>query len=478
MKHWKHFSLIALLGLGWHVRADAQVANPTGTLAGAAVTDTGYVDLLAGLAYTDNSLLAAGHRSSDGIGTAGFSADYVRRGELSLSLLGSVNRVEYLRGTFGGSFYGHFNGSAILGKPTDPLQWRLSDRFGEGTTDPLAASTPLNLETINDVSTGPIVNLHFGLANRLTLFGLYSRTSYQRSPYDSQAFQGGAQFSHRLSGASSLSFQASSERIDYLNRVAAASRLGGSVSNFDIRQASLAYQGNLMRTLILLRAGYNQLDYGAGVQHGAPLFGVMISHEVSPYSTVFLSGQQAYSSNGSSMGAPDQQAALQAGGSVSPGYSIAQPYNLRSGAVGWNFDRARTHLSLTGTIRQSVYAQTIGTINYDHRDEGFVAVLGRQLRPTVAVQLRAQGYVDRYTGLHARTEWESVRLTLSKRFARLAIGFYVERRHQSGAPGVSNFLAASYSDDRIGLYFTYGLFGPGGVGAGIGAMQGVMGAGY
>lgn len=476
MKTSTRYLIVALLALGWQPSARAQAVGQGAAVPTGSATEAGYVDLLAGLAYTDNAQLGGGQRQGDVIGTAGLDVDYARRGELSTNLLGNVDRLEYLRGTFGGSFFGHFNGSAVLGKSTDPLQWRLSDRFGEGTTDPLSAPTPTNLETVNDVSTGPIVNLHLGLANRLTLFGLYSRTSYQRSPYDSQGLEGGAEFLHQLSGASSLSIQASTERIEYLDRTAAQTFQGGTVANYDIRQASVSYQANFERTRLQLRAGYNQLAYGAGVTHGAPLFEVSISRELSPYSTVFLSGQQAYSSNGASMGAPDQQAAMQAGGSVSPGYSIAQPYNLRSGAVGWNFERARTNLSLTGTIRQSVYVQSIGTTNYNHRDEGLTAVLGRQLRPTVTVQLRAEGYVERYSRLHARTQRESVTLTLSKHFVRLAIGLFAARSHQSGAQGASNFLAASYNDDRIGVYFTYDLFGRRSGGTSLGAMPGMTGS--
>jgi hypothetical protein len=475
MKHWKRFSVIALLGCAWHVRAGAQVVNPSGSAAGSSVTDTGYVDLLAGLAYTDNSQLAAGHRSSDGIGTAGLDVDYARQGNLSLNLLGNVERVEYLRGSYAGSFYGHFYGSGVLGKPTDPVQWQLSERFGEGMTDPLAAPTPLNLQTINTLSTGPIVNLHVGLANRLTLSGLYSRTSYQRSPYDSQAFLGGAMFAHQLSGASSVSLQASTEHIDYLNRTAAQNILGPTVANFDLRQASLAYQTDLVRTRVTLRAGYNQLDYGAAGRHGAPLYDVEIRHQLSPDATVFLNGHQAYSTNGSSMGSATQQVALQAGGSISPGLAIAQPSLLRSGALGWNFSRARTNFSLIGTIRQNVFTQSIATKNYNHRDESVIASIGRKLRPTLTLELRGQGDFARYSNVGASTRWYSVRVTLAKHFRRLAIWAYAERRHQSGSSGVSTFLTSTYDDNRVGLYFTYDLFGARGVGGSLGGLTGIGG---
>ena len=474
MKFHKSYSFIVLLACGWQVRAGAQVVGPNSQAPSSASMGTGYVDLLAGLAYTDNGLLAQGHRQGDGIGTAGLDVDYQQQGNLSLNLLGNVERVEYLRGSYAGSFYGHFYGTGVLGKPTDPVQWQLSDRFGEGTTDPLAAPTPTNLETINDVATGPIVNLNFGLENRLSLFGLYSRTSYQRSPYDSQAYQGGAQFTHQLSGASSVSLQGSDERIDYLDRTAAQNALGSTVANFDIRQASIAYQTNLVRTRVLLRAGYNQLNYGSAGRHGAPLYVLDIRRTLSPDSTVFVSAQQAYSTNGSSMGDLSQRNALQSGGSVAPGLAISQPYNLRSGSLGWIFARARTNFSLIGTIRQSVFSQS-GVRRLDHRDEGVIATIGRKLRPTLTIDLRGEGNFEHYSSVHARTQWYSVRLSLAKHFRRLAVLLYAERRHQSGAPGVSNFLSATYDDNRVGLYVTYDLVGTRGMGASRGGLPSMGG---
>lgn len=462
----RHF-LLALLALGWQAHAHAQqVAQPEqpGTTytpkqqTGIPPQQTGYVDLLGGLGYTDNALLSAGHRTGDGIATLGFNADYKRQGNLSLNLLGNLDRLQYIRNSYGGSFYGHFFGTGILGKPTNILQWQLRDSFGEELLNPLAAPTPRSLQTINDVATGPLVNLHFGLTNRLTLFGLYSRTSYERSPFDSQTYQGGAQFSHSISGASSLSLQASTAHTKYIDSTAVQSYFAGS-STYDIRQASLSYRGKFVRTEVTLRAGYNTIQYGGQRRHGAPLYEVRLSRRISPFSTLYVGARQIYTTNGGSLGSPGARVGLQVGGSLNPGYAVAQPFNQRSADVGWLFNRARTSFSLTGTYRQMVFDQTAVTKNYNHREEGVTLVLGRQLRPTMRVQLRAQGYWDRYQQLGATTRREIVGLTFSKRFARTMIWFYVERRHQSGSSGTSGFIASSYNDDRVGLYVTYDLFG-------------------
>lgn len=474
----RHFCL-AMLALGWQAHAAAQEVTQPGqnSTAGSPTQQSGYVDLLGGLAYTDNALLSGSQRSSDGIATAGFDANYRRTGELSLNLLGNLARLEYFRRSYSGSFYGHFFGLGVLGKPTDTLQWQLSDSFGEAMTDPLSAPTPQNLQTINQVATGPLVNLHFGLTNRLTLSGLYSRTTYQRSPFDSQTYKGQVEFAHSLPGASSLALDASTAHTKYINGAAVQSYLAGTTaaaggsasaatpglssasSSYDIRQASVSYNARLVRTEILLRAGYNTLQYGGASRHGAPLYEVRLSRQISPFSTVFLDGRQMYSTNGSSLASPGAAVGLQIGAGQNPGYAVAQPFNERSADAGWLFNRARTSLSLTGTYRQNVFNQTSVTNNNNNREEGATIVFGRQLRPTVRMQLRAQGFWNRYSQLGAQTRREIFELSFSKRFARTMIWFYVQRRHQSGSQGISTFQASSYNDDRVGLFVTFDLFG-------------------
>ena len=478
--------VVALLAIGWQAHAWAQQATqPAAALGGPGASSnapfqTGYVDLLLGMGYTDNALMGGSRHQGDGIGTAGFSFDYLREGGLSLNLLGDLARVEYVQHTFPGSFYGHFLGSALLGKPSDVLQWQLRDTFGEGTTDPLAAQTPQNLQTINDVATGPLVNLHFGLTNRLTFSGLYSRTTYQRSPYDSQTYLGGAQFVHAFSGASSLSFAASDAHTQYIDSAAVQSFFRSASSTYDIRQASVSYQAHFVRTRVLLRGGYNILHYAGGATHGSPLYALRISRRISLFSTVFLGAREAYSTNGGSLASSGAQIGLQTGASLNAGIAVAQPFNMRSAQAGWMFQRARTNLSVTGSYTQQTFNQTGATNAYNNRSEGAMVVIGRQLRPTIAVQLRLQGYFERYANLDAQTHRYIAQLTFSKQFARTTFWVYVERSQQSGAAGFSTFQAVSYNDDRVGVYVTYDLFGQRPIGSSLVGMPslGGFGSGY
>lgn len=457
--------------LAQQVSAQQQFSTP-GTLG-----QVGYVDLLAGLAYSDNPILSGNSGSGDGIATAGFSTNYARRGGLSVNLLGNIERLEYLHHTYPGSFYGQFDGSAILGKDTDPLQWQLEDTFGESVTNPLAAPTPESLQTINYVSTGPKLNLHFGLTNRLTLSGLYSRASYQRAPLDSQSFQGELEFSHAISEAAYMALSASTARTEYLQSSALEKFQGGPTPDFNLRQVSVVFSANSPRTRLLLSAGYNMLDFGGGERYSAPRAHVRISRKISPFSTVFLSGEQSYSMNGMAMGTDAAQLGLQMGGSLSASLAVPQPFNERSGSIGWTFQRARTQISMAATVTQTLYQTTRGAStainNYNHLDEGLSVILSRQLRPTVTVQLQANGYTERYSQTSAQMRRETIGLTVSKQFVRLAVSFYAERTHQTSITGASGFAAGSYNDDQVGLYVTYSFLGPQTLGASQNSIPGM-----
>ncbi|MGH8211338.1 MAG: hypothetical protein ACREU6_17430, partial [Steroidobacteraceae bacterium] len=175
----------------------------------------GYLEVHSGVSYTDNVLLASGAsgKVGDTLFVNGFAVDYARQGsKLDLDAQGSLDWVEYLKHTYGGTAYGTVNGSALWGHPTDLLQWVVRDTFGQLAADPLAPATPTNLENVNYLTSGPTLNFGFGSDLRLSLYGLYSRTTYQRSPFDSYGVTEGASFAHALSASTSVSLNGSRER--------------------------------------------------------------------------------------------------------------------------------------------------------------------------------------------------------------------------------------------------------------------------
>ncbi len=434
---------------------------------------TGYIDVLAGLVYTDNARLSKGGGRNDGIGMAGLDVDYARQGRLRLDLLGNIDRLQYIRKSFSGSFYGEFNGEALWGRASDPVQWLVSDSFGEGMTDPLSAPTLTNLQTVNYLTTGPYLNLHFGLTNRFTLYGLYARSSYQRAPYDSQTYQGGAQFSHQLSGATSLSLHASDARTEYVER-ATLLNTPGRGAPYDVKQVSINFKGQYIRTNVSLAGGYSTIDYG-NAQHGSPYYRVQLSRRISPFSTVFIGAESFYSNLGAAMQSPTAMLSAQVGVGQGAGYLTSLPFKAQMDSAGWTFQRARTTFGISGGFQQDRYDQQRAD---DHQTETGNVTIGRLLTRTVSLQLNAYGSYNDYPQLNAHTHQFAATLSVTKRLARTMFALFIRRTQQSGSPGQSNFSAASYHDDEVGVYMTYDLAGQrsgGGAAFGMGGLRGVQG---
>jgi hypothetical protein len=462
MKHLgRLLGMLMILVVAVSARAQTAGQQTPGPASGA-LGAPGYVDLKVGLAYTTNAYLTPGNPVGDGIALAGLDIDYVHQGaKLDFDALGNIDRLEYLKRSFPGSFYGHFNGSAVWGHPTDWFQWLLSDSFGEAMVDPLAAPTPVNLQTVNYVTTGPTVNFNFGTPNRLTLFGLYSRTTFQSSPFDSQSYEGGASFRHALSAVSSLSLQATSLRTEFLDPAELAS-FPGAAAGYDTRTASLGYTTKLERTQFAATAGYNTVDYGGKV-HGAPLASLQLSRQVSPFSSLFLTGQTGYSTLGGSLQSPTgalpaagAQATLATGIGAAAGTAAAAPFKQTAGSLGWTFQRARTTVTLMGTASEQRYVQQQ---TFDQTAETASASWRRELGPNFSAQLQASQTFGHYAQINADNRASTVNLSLSKQFRNAILTAYAQRLQQRTSGQTAGLPVASYNDERVGLELTYDLVG-------------------
>ncbi len=428
----------------------------------AALQGPGYVDLLAGLAYTNNALLTPSHPVADGIGAAGLDIDYIQLGpKLTIDALGNVERLEYFKGSFPGTFYGEFNGSALWGKSTDIFQWLLSDAFGEGMTDPLLAPTPANVQWVNYARTGPYINIPLGLENHLSIFGLYSQTTYETSPFDSESFEGGASFNHALSPVSSVSLQATDIRTEFLNS-AVVEGFPGAASGYDTRAASFGYRSDFGRTHFRMYAGYNTVNYG-GRLRGAPLALLEFSRQVTSFSSLFVVGETGYSTLGQSLESPtgeiglnDQQLDPETGAGGYGNTAAPEPYQRTTGSLGWTFERARTSLTLFGTagdqrfVDQSSLDQTNGSIT---------ASVRRALGPTVFVTLSGTQTYGRFGRISTENHISTVHLSLSREFRRAILTAYAQWTHEGTQSSTSNPALASFNDERVGVEFTYDLIG-------------------
>ena len=403
-----------------------------------------YLQVQEAVVHTDNAQLTSNARVSDTLSLTGFAIDYTESGSrLDLDARGTLDWVEYLDHTFPGAPVGGLNASAIWGHSADLFQLIARDTFGQVVADPLSSPTPTNLEQVNYLTVGPQINFNLDTTSRLTLYGLFSNVTYQRSPYDSNSFEGGAALVHDLSTASELGLHVDEQHTSFESQSAAA--------DFSIRSAYLSYAAQLNRTRASVDAGYSQLEQGA-TKTGGPLLKLELDRVVAPSVTVYLRAQTEFSTAADALRTETPSPLLL--GAIAATAS-PEPYQDHSLGLGTSFNYARTKLSLLGTVDRVGYRQNT---TFDVRNTNLVATLQRSLSPTVSAGLNVERTYQHFLNIAADLAETTVDASVTKKLRRLGLTAYFQRRHHT-ASGSQTSLVTNFDESRVGVNVTYDVIG-------------------
>jgi hypothetical protein len=402
-----------------------------------------YLQLHAGVTYTDNVRQSGDNPKGEMLASEGVAVDYTHQGSrFYFDSLGALKWIEYLEHTYDGTASGILNAKALFGTSEDVLQWAAFETFGQLERDPFAAPTPLNTENVNYFTTGPTLNFESG-QNRLSVRGFYSRTDYQRSPYDSNGHDVGASLSHALSESSSMGVTADSRHTHFRYPLVA--------SDYDVRSAFLSYTATVTRTRLTAETGYTILHY-RDANPGSPLVSLGLDRRISSFSTIYLLARVGY--------ATDVESIRTSAGLTTPSVAFAaasspNPQRQESVSLGWNLERARTTVSLFGSLaRQKYRNQSV----LDHDNVLLQLLLLRRLSPTVSAILSVQHQTNRYTRADTDTTQTDLSTGISKTFYRLGLSLRYDHFHRGGSSSGGAPIVV-YHENRFGLYLTYDLLG-------------------
>ncbi len=313
----------------------------------AVASDLAY-ELEGGVGHSDNITRVAANEQSDTIAKAGlrFSFDQLTK-RSQMDLIGDLAYFEYLDDTYDSEVLGNFIGNARFGIVPDRFEWALSDNYGQVLSDPFAPVTPDNRENINYFTTGPDLILAFGSQNRLTLSARYANTVYEDSLFDSDGYSGEVALAHLLSAASSLSFHARTQQVDYDADVLNA--------DYDQTDAFVTYSTSGARTHLNVDLGYTQMDRDAAAsKEDGALARLSVSRRVSPASTATLTAGHEFQNSAGAF-ATTQGGGAASGLSAIPGRQTAQPFTSDYATLGWNFSRVRTGFSVSASFNEQTY---------------------------------------------------------------------------------------------------------------------------
>jgi len=401
----------------------------------------------AGLGASDNVNFSATRPKSQTLAAANLFFDLLRTGSrLTVSALGNFSDINYLEHAYSNEVLGRFDGVATATLWQNHLEWLAREAYGDTQVNALEAMTPANLERTNVFSTGPDLTLTPTLSSYFDLRALYSRSSYQRSPFDAQAETGSAEVGHHFSPVSTISLTALVEQLTFDNTMVNR--------NYQRREYYGHYSLQGARTAIDLQAGVTQAN-DVGSWRTSPLARLSLSRDVSAYSTVTLGGGREYAD---AIGSFTNLTAI-GGGSI-PIAPVAQTTAnaLHTyGSLDWSFHRLRTSVGLSGRWERSTY-QLQPQYNVTRADIGLT--LDRHLTPALSGNIMAtvsrgeyfnQGFTDKSGRLGAG---------LVYRLARWAV-IYGRYDHQFRRPSGQVAQGLSFDENRVFIMIGYYPHSPG-----------------
>lgn len=401
--------------------------------------------IAAGVGETDNVKLTSAHRESQTLAAANLDFALSRGGHLlDLSALGNFSYIDYVQHAYGRQFLGRLDGLAILKLWGYHFHWIVRDDYGESQLDPFAAVTPVNLQRVNVVTTGPDLTLRPTDASFVELEGLYQRITYQTSPFDGDSLSGSLAVGREVSPLAKISLVAQVQKLHFDNTTVN--------TNFDRRELYGNYSIVGARTAFDAQLGATQAN-DTGHWKTSPLVHLSLSRKISPFTTVTLDGGREYTDAGGAFS--DLTAGAAGGIAIGAVAQTTANYARNYGSLGWAFSRLRTTLALTGRWERDTYDKTSAVLyNATRTDVEFS--LGRNLTRHLAGDVTAswastqyahQGLTDRYGTMGAGLTWRPGRWL--EAYARYDHAF----RRPGGAQAAAS--GGGYDENRIFVMLGY-----------------------
>jgi hypothetical protein len=413
------------------------MAAATLALSAAARAELTY-EVTAGVGHSDNITRVEQDEVDETLAQVGLDLDWR---EVTRRMNGAVNTnlqyVEYLDDTYDGELLGTADADITFGIVPDRFTWQIQDSFGQATFDPFEPVTPESRENVNYLTTGPDLLLRFGGATQLRLFGRYSSTQFERSPFDGERTTFGAALQRETSGASRVALNVIQDENEFDNPL---------VTPYDRLSAFLSYDLTAGRTSIAARAGYSWLDVD-GEEDGGALLDLRVTRELSASTSLTLSLARQFTDSAESL--RDMSGGVSGGGGgPSEVLANATPFEANDISLEWQFQRNRTGITLGATRNESDYE---GLAALDRVWQSYFGVFTRSLGPTLELELSASLTQEDYEALGFDFDERMTRLSLDWQMSR-RVGLRLAGEHYDRSS--SNGLG-EYQEARLLLHLTY-----------------------
>ena len=332
--------------------------------------------LTGGASWSDNIALLPADEKDGTFGQAGLLLGYAQKTRrIETSVDANIAYEHYFDNTFDDGVVGGVDASLDFTIVPERLRWFFQENFGQINADPFAATTPDNRENINYFTTGPDLIFQFGSATSLQLGARYSDAQYEISATDGRQYGGSIALLRRLSGNTSVSLNASGDRIEFDDTTVN--------TDYDRYQAYLNYSTRAARTSLSIDAGYTAVDLGSRTSSGL-LARLSITRRLSPSANLTLSGGTQFSDAGDLF--RNSQGTQGVGLDTLSVIGTGDPFESRFGSIGYGFSRNRTSFGLSVMHTRERYENATAL---DRTLTDWNAYFSRRLSPVLELRIFA-----------------------------------------------------------------------------------------
>jgi hypothetical protein len=298
-----------------------------------------------GVAESDNVTLVSTNKVSQTMAVADADFDYKKISRrLDVDAKGNFTYLDYLQGAYGSQLIGRFDGIAHLAIIPERVVWVLQEDFGQAALDPFTPVTPTNLENVNYISTGPDFALRFGANSYVNATARYARAQYATSPFNSNRLLGTLAWGLQLSGRSSISLNGDTERVMFANTVLN--------SDFDRSSGFARYEVHGARTDLSADLGATSIRQN-GTSTSGGLARVELARKLSTAAKLTISIGRDLTDASTSFSNLQSGATGVVG--TAPAAQTSNNYTSNYASAGWQYQRNRTTLSLSGRWEKDLY---------------------------------------------------------------------------------------------------------------------------
>ncbi|MEO8459696.1 MAG: hypothetical protein ABI451_04130 [Dokdonella sp.] len=249
-----------------------------------------------GIEHTDNVFLTTNNKVADDILKPRIDFDYNRTGSrLDVRAAGTLERFEYLGGSFGGYSRNGLAGIANLHILPERLDWVAADFLGVVPVNTQSTNTPNNLEEANVFVTGPTLRARFGARLKAELDVRYANSYATKSDeFNGDRLAAAGRLLYILSPRNSVGLELATQQARYDN--IPANR------EYDRDDAFVSWNFTGSRTRLTADVGYTWLEFlGNGPRRGANFMRIRAGYDITPRASVTLELERDFTDAAQSM---------------------------------------------------------------------------------------------------------------------------------------------------------------------------------